>query len=94
MELFHIIEDCFVILRSRGVYRQAKVYRRGTSLFAGWGGGFVRLCGSGGTSSPNVLWDAVSPNDDIGVVERGIGAGSPIFIGAPNGERTALPKPE
>lgn len=57
MELFHLIEDKAVILRSNGVYRQAKAYRRGKDLYAGHGTGFVRLCARPGTSNPNVSWD-------------------------------------
>lgn len=58
MERFHIIEDAAAILVSRGVYRQAKVYRRGKELFAGHGGGFIRLYREG-TSLPNVRLDAI-----------------------------------
>lgn len=65
MNLFHILDDTFVIIRSRGVYRQAKVYVRGSDVFAGWGGGFVRLCGNGGTSHPNVSWVELSPHPGI-----------------------------
>ena len=43
MERFHVIEDAAAILVSKGVYRQAKVYRRGKELFAAYGAGFVRL---------------------------------------------------
>ena len=59
MELFHVIEDTFVILLNDGIYQQAKVYRRGDSLFGAWGAGFVRLMGSGGTSRPKVTWLAL-----------------------------------
>lgn len=54
---FHIIDDAVVILRSRGVYRQAKLYRRGNELYAGYGAGFVRLLGGKGTSAPNISWE-------------------------------------
>lgn len=56
MDLFHIIDDAEAVLRSRGVYRQAKLYRRGRQLYAAWGGGFVRVLPRHGTSSPNVSW--------------------------------------
>lgn len=55
-DLFHVIDDAFVILCSRGVYRQAKLYRRGLSLYAAFGGGFVKVMGMNGTSAPNVSW--------------------------------------
>lgn len=59
MMRFHVIDDAAVILRSRGVYRQTKVYRRGDALYAGYGGGFLRLCGNSGTSRPDVSWDEI-----------------------------------
>jgi hypothetical protein len=56
--LFHVIPDSFAVLVSkRGVYRQAKLYRRGDEVFAGHGGGFIRLLHGGGTSAPDVRWD-------------------------------------
>ena len=57
MQLFHVIEDKTIILRSNGVYRQAKVYYRGEHLYAGHGSGFVRLLKQPGTSNPNIFWD-------------------------------------
>lgn len=59
MELFHIVEEGVALLRSKGVYRQVKVYRRGKDVFASHGGGFVKLGSHGGTSNPNVSWDGV-----------------------------------
>lgn len=58
MERFHIIDDAAAILVSKGVYRQAKVYRRGKDLFASHGSGFIRLFREG-TSLPNVRLDAI-----------------------------------
>lgn len=55
MALFHQIDDAFVILYSRGVYKQAKVYQRDGDLYAGHGSGFVRLSTSG-TSVPHISW--------------------------------------
>jgi len=57
MERFHVIEDAAVILRAKGVYRQAKAYRRGIGFYAGYGSGFIRLYRDGGTSVPNVAWE-------------------------------------
>lgn len=57
MERFHVIEDAAVILRSKGVYRQAKAYKRGIGLYAGYGNGFIRLYKNGGTSLPSVSWE-------------------------------------
>jgi hypothetical protein len=57
MGLFHQIDDAFVILCSRGVYRQAKVFQRDGDVYAGYGNGFVRLyASSNGTSVPHVSW--------------------------------------
>ncbi|SEG64390.1 hypothetical protein [Bosea lathyri] len=69
MDYFHQIEDKAVILRSGGVFRQAKVYKRGQMLFAGYGAGFVRLLKMPGTSNPNVSWeetDAAHSTDNLG----------------------------
>ena len=59
MNLFHIIDDAQVILRSKGVYYQKKVYRRDRRLYAAWGSGFIRLGGQEATSNPNVSWEAL-----------------------------------
>lgn len=57
MERFHEIADGAVILRAKGVFCQAKVYRRGANVYAAYGGGFVRLLGHSGTSVPSISWD-------------------------------------
>lgn len=52
--LFHVIDNaCAILAGSNGVYRQAKVYRRGDALFAGHGSGFIRLY-KNGTSVPTI----------------------------------------
>lgn len=56
--LFHEIPDAFAILRSRGVYRQAKLFRRGEQVYAAWGAGFVRLLGGSGTTVPTISWES------------------------------------
>ncbi|MEN6527578.1 MAG: hypothetical protein ABFD65_13935 [Candidatus Polarisedimenticolia bacterium] len=59
-KLFHEIDAASVVLAGKGVYRQAKLYRRYDGaehqLFARWGGGFIRLQGQSGTSLPHVRW--------------------------------------
>ena len=58
-ELFHVVDDAQCILAgSNGVYRQAKVYRRGNALYAGYGSGFVRLYKTG-TSVPSIRVEAL-----------------------------------
>jgi len=59
MQRFHVIDEGAVILRSKGVYRQAKVFRRGQDVFAGWGMGFIKLGPRSGTTNPNVSWEGV-----------------------------------
>lgn len=68
---FHVIDDAAVILRSRGVYRQAKVYRRGEGLYASYSGGFLALYGNSGTSHPNVSWDEIDAGCETGVGRLG-----------------------
>lgn len=64
-KLFHQIDDAAVILSSRGVFRQAKVFYRGEKVFASWGTGFIRLMQKGATSIPNVSYSDLS-GDGIG----------------------------
>lgn len=52
--LFTIVDDAHVILRSKGVYRQAKIYERDGVLYAGWGSGFIGLRKGNSTTLPNV----------------------------------------
>ena len=59
MERFHIIPDADVIIVSRLVYKQAKVYRRGDALYVGTAGGFVRLYANGSTGIPALRWDEI-----------------------------------
>lgn len=56
MGLFHIIEDAQCILRSKGVYRQAKVYERNDKRYAAYGAGYIELRKKGYTSHPDVGW--------------------------------------
>lgn len=58
MERFHVIDEAVVIVKSKGVYRQVKAYRRGIGLYAGHGSGFIRLYKDGGTSLPSVTWES------------------------------------
>lgn len=58
--LFHEVPDAQVILRSRGVYRQAKVFRRGSDIYAAWGSGFIRLLSGSGTTVPTVVWQGIT----------------------------------
>tara|TARA_R110002153_G_scaffold274298_2_gene448222 strand:- start:36905 stop:37153 length:249 start_codon:yes stop_codon:yes gene_type:complete len=51
--LFTILPDSFAILRSSGVYRQAKLFSRVGFVYAAHGSGFIRLSRSG-TTIPKV----------------------------------------
>lgn len=59
MDVFSVVQDSCVILRSKGVYRQEKVYQRGDRLYAGYGKGFIRLGGKGFTTCPNVTYESL-----------------------------------
>ena len=54
--LFHEIPDAQVVLRTKGVFRQAKAFRRNDEVYAAWGAGFIRLLRHGGTTVPTVHW--------------------------------------
>ena len=54
--LFEITEDHVILVSQRGVYRQVKIARRGTELYAVIPGGFVRLYGNRTTSNPGLRW--------------------------------------
>lgn len=62
MHRFHELPDAAVILHAKGVYRQAKVFRRGDAIFAAHGTGFIRLYAQGGTSIPSVRWEDIDVN--------------------------------
>lgn len=59
MERFHIIPEAEAIVRSKGVFKQVKVYQRAGALFIGAGGGFVRIYKDGNTGMPNLSWDDI-----------------------------------
>ena len=59
MDRFHEIADAAVIIVARSVFKQVKVYRRGSALYAAASGGFVRLYKSGGTGVANIRWDEI-----------------------------------
>lgn len=58
--LFHVIEDSAVILRSNGVFKQGKCFSRDGRVYAAHGSGFIKLFKhQKGTSTPRVSWDEV-----------------------------------
>jgi len=72
MELFHIIEDAVAIVRSKQIWKQTKVYRRGSTLFIPHAGGYVRVCqkfgDTWGTALPSM---SVVEIDGPGIAHRG-----------------------
>ena len=54
---FHIVDDATVVLREKGIYRQACVYQLGGRVFAEYRkGAFIAILSNDGTSAPNVSW--------------------------------------
>lgn len=59
--MFALVEDGYLVLRKDGVFRPAKVYVRNQYLYAGYGGGFVKLSKhDGGTSVPKLTYEDLS----------------------------------
>jgi hypothetical protein len=66
--LFHIIPEAQAILLTKGVFKQAKVYRRGNRIYAQWGSGFIRLGGRDATSCPGVSYESLDLPADIAAI--------------------------
>lgn len=62
--LFTIVDDAHVILRRKGVYRQAKLYLRNGCLYAAWGSAFIGLR-QNGTTLPDVAWEDIDLPDGV-----------------------------
>ena len=58
-DLFHIVDEAQGVIKSGGVFYQRKVYRRANRLYAGHGGGFIRLGSHDATSCPKVSWESL-----------------------------------
>lgn len=71
--MFTKIEGAWVILRSRGVYRQADVYDRTHELYARFGGGFIALCGTKSTSKTDVTYEDLDLPKPYKVVRPNVG---------------------
>lgn len=56
MDLFHEIPEGVAVLRTKGVFKQSKLFRRGRDVFATAGSGFIRLLQHGGTTVPTTHW--------------------------------------
>jgi len=64
MDYVQEIPHAAVWLRKSGVYRQAKLFARGDTLFADQGSGFIRLHAGGATSLPASSWLDIDPGPD------------------------------
>lgn len=70
MELFKPL-DAYVLLYSKGVYKQAQLFERGEYIYAKYGNGFIGLRYNGGTTVPTCRWvdsDGELKVDNIGRV--------------------------
>lgn len=54
--LFTPLDDQVILRSKTGIYRQARIARRGDYVYACVGGGFVMLYANGTTSSPNIRY--------------------------------------
>lgn len=70
MDFINRIDNAFAWMKSGGIYRQVDLYHRGETLFAKWGGGYVRLSVSGSTSVPKVTWMEIDPGDVANIDAR------------------------
>lgn len=59
MERFHIIEEAIAIICSKDVYKQTKVFRKGTDIYAAYANGFIKLYNASCTSAPKVSWHEI-----------------------------------
>lgn len=82
--MFTQIPDAYAILVSRGIYRQAAVFERGTRLYARYGSGFILLRRNGGTSVTTIMWDEL-----IGWAGEGYSIGSTGALIAPQERKVA-----
>ncbi len=68
--LFHVIEGAVAITRSKGVFKQTKVYQRNGLIYCQHGGGYIRISKTG-TSNPNVYVDGLEIPDGFGYTKLG-----------------------
>lgn len=79
MALFSVVNDAFAVLRSRGVFRQAKVFQRDGRLYAGFGSGYVQLRHDNATSVPTMTWDHI---EGVAWAPRQVGSASQLVMQA------------
>lgn len=81
-DLFHIISDAQVVLRSKGTFYQKKLYRRGNRLYAAWGSGFIRIGSRDATSNPNVSWETLDLPKGVTLGKDDTGNPTIILLGS------------
>lgn len=57
--MFVLIEDAYAILRSKGVFKQVKVYERDGRIFVAYGSGYISVNHLNGTSVHTVIVDEI-----------------------------------
>lgn len=77
-DLFHVIDDAQIILRSKGVFYQKKLYRRGDRIYAAMGTGFIRIGSGDATSAPNVSWETMDLPPGVKLAKGKLG--EPLWI--------------
>ena len=70
------IEHASIWLRTKGVYKQAKLFVRNDVLFAGVSGGYIRLHAAGSTSLPTTAWLEIDPGPDNTLINSDLKAPS------------------
>jgi len=89
MQLITRLDNAYVWIRTKGVYKQADLYARGRQLFAKVGSGYVRLSAHSATSSPNTVWLELDPGD-CAMIDEPKGR-DPVFLGfRPESKLTAV----
>ncbi|RUX60198.1 hypothetical protein [Mesorhizobium sp. M7A.F.Ca.CA.002.12.1.1] len=59
MSMFSHIEGGQVLITQKGIYQEAKLYKRGEELFISLKNGFARLLTNNLTTAPNVRWKEI-----------------------------------
>lgn len=72
MDYVQEIPEGTVWIRKSGVYRSAKLFARGDTLFAECGAGYVRMHSSGATSVPTLVWLEIDPGTDHRLASTGM----------------------
>jgi hypothetical protein len=64
--MFKKLEGDTAILAQKGVFKQVDLYEWRGDLFAKWGGGYIRLTVTGGTSIPDVILLSLATDQPFG----------------------------